>query len=86
MADVFISYPRAARAKGEIIRDRLEALGIHCFFDMDKIDAGDNFPDVIDRALRASSAVVCCWSPAYFESTWCMIECRERAREMRACV
>jgi formylglycine-generating enzyme required for sulfatase activity len=77
VADVFISYPRAARGKAEIIRDRLEALGIRCFFDMDKIDAGDNFPDVIDRALRASQAVICCWSPAYFESTWCMIECRD---------
>ncbi len=83
MVDVFISYPRASRAKAEAIKARLEALGLDCFFDMERIDGGANFPDLIDRALRRSKAVLCCWSPLYFERPWCMIECRDAlAREI----
>jgi formylglycine-generating enzyme required for sulfatase activity len=83
MVDVFISYPRASRAKAEAIKARLEELGLDCFFDMEKIDGGSNFPDIIDRALRRSRSVLCCWSPLYFERPWCMIECRDAlAREI----
>jgi hypothetical protein len=83
MVDVFISYPRNARARVEPIKARLEALGLDCFFDLENIDGGPNFPDIIDRALRASKTVLCCWSPQYFERPWCMIECRDGlAREI----
>jgi len=77
VVDVFISYPRSARAEAEAIKVKLDALGLDCFFDMEKIDGGANFPDIIDRALRGSKAVLCCWSPLYFERPWCMIECRD---------
>ena len=77
MVDVFISYPRSSRDKAEAIMLELDALGLDCFFDMENIDGGANFPDVIDRALRDSKAVLCCWSPLYFERPWCMIECRD---------
>ena len=76
MFDVFISYPRAERAKVEPVKDRLEALGLDVFFDLEGIDGGDTFPDTIDRALRASKAVLACWTPSYFTRKWCMIECR----------
>lgn len=83
MVDVFISYPRTARAKAESIKTRLETLGLDCYFDLERIDGGANFPDTIDRALRGSKAVLCCWSPRYFERPWCMIECRDGlAREI----
>jgi formylglycine-generating enzyme required for sulfatase activity len=77
LVDVFISYPRAARAKVEPIKAKLDALGLDCFFDLENIDGGKNFPDIIDRALRTSKSVLCCWSPLYFERPWCMIECRD---------
>jgi cell division septum initiation protein DivIVA len=77
LVDVFISYPRASRSKAEPIKAKLEALGLDCFFDLENIDGGQNFPDIIDRALRTSKAVLCCWSPSYFERPWCMIECRD---------
>lgn len=77
MVDVFISYSRAARPKAEAIKAWLEAFGVDCFLDLEKIDGGANFPDIIDRALRKSKAVLCCWSPVYFERPWCMIECRD---------
>jgi formylglycine-generating enzyme required for sulfatase activity len=83
VVDVFISYPRSARAKVETIKAKLDALDLDCFFDIEKIDGGAYFPDAIDRALRASRAVLCCWSPVYFERPWCMIECRDAlAREI----
>lgn len=77
MFDVFISYPRSARSKVEPIKARLTALGLDCYFDIERIDGGANFPDVIDRALRSSKAVLCCWTAEYFKRPWCMIECRD---------
>jgi TIR domain/Sulfatase-modifying factor enzyme 1 len=77
LVDVFISYSRATRAKVEPIKHKLDALGLDCFFDLHQIDGGANFPDVIDRALRDSKAVLCCWSPQYFKGQWSMIECRD---------
>jgi formylglycine-generating enzyme required for sulfatase activity len=76
LVDVFISYPRAARTKVEPIKAKLEALGLEVFFDIQGIDGGDIFPDVIDKKLRACKAVLSCWSPLYFERRWCVIECR----------
>lgn len=77
MVDVFISYSRANRLCVEPIKHELDALGLDCFFDLHQIDGGANFPDVIDRALRASRVVLCCWSPEYFKGQWSMIECRD---------
>lgn len=77
MVDVFISYSRATRSRVEPIKRKLETLGLDCFFDMHQIDGGANFPDVIDRALRDSRSVLCCWSPLYFKGQWSMIECRD---------
>lgn len=77
MVDVFISYSRSTRARVEPIKHKLDALGLDCFFDMHQIDGGANFPDVIDRALRDSKSVLCCWSPEYFKGQWSMIECRD---------
>jgi tetratricopeptide (TPR) repeat protein len=80
MIDVFISYRRAERASVEPIRQKLEALGVSVFFDVHAIDGGVDFPDAIDQNLRASKAVIACWSELYFEPRlgldWCKIECR----------
>jgi len=76
MVDVFISYPRAQRSKVEPIKERLEAHGLEVFFDVQGIDGGADFPDVIDKKLRACKAVLSCWSPIYFQRRWCLIECR----------
>lgn len=80
VVDVFISYRRAQRSKVELIKDRLEALGLRVFFDVDGIDGGASFPSVIDANLRAAKAIVACWSPLYFQQRanpdWCMIESR----------
>lgn len=77
MVDVFISYSRATRTQVEPIKLKLDTFGLDCFFDLHQIDGGANFPDVIDRALRDSKAVLCCWSPPFFKGQWSMIECRD---------
>jgi formylglycine-generating enzyme required for sulfatase activity len=76
LVDVFISYPRVERSKTELIKAKLDALGLDTFFDIHGIDGGDTFPDVIDRALKSAKAVLGVWSPRAFQSKWCMIECR----------
>jgi formylglycine-generating enzyme required for sulfatase activity len=76
VVDVFISYPRVERARVEPIKAKLETLRLETFFDVQGIDGGDTFPDVIDRALKSAKAVLGVWSPRAFQSKWCMIECR----------
>lgn len=80
MVDVFISYRRAQRSRAELIREKLEALGLEVFFDIQGIDGGADFPNVIDHNLRDAKVILACWSELYFERRpapdWCMIECR----------
>jgi hypothetical protein len=76
LVDIFISYARSQRALAEPIKERLEALGYDVFFDIEGIDGGADFPEVIDRALRKSKVVLACWSPTYFTRKWCLIEAR----------
>lgn len=81
--DVFISYARSERNRVEPIKLKLEALGVSVFFDVEGIDGGATFPDVIDQALRKSRAVLCAWSPIYFQRPWCLIECRNAKAQNR---
>lgn len=83
MLDVFVSYARTERRVAEQATKLLNAKGFTCFFDLNDIDGGQNFPDKIDAALRESKAVLCFWSATYFSRRWCMIECRDAlAREI----
>ncbi|MFN7056725.1 SUMF1/EgtB/PvdO family nonheme iron enzyme [Hyphomonas sp.] len=83
MVDVFISYARRQRHIAEPLKDRLVALGLDVFFDIEGIDGGSVFPDVITRALDSSKAVLTCWSPLYFTRPWCLTEAREgKARDV----
>lgn len=89
MFDVFISYARVEREKVWPIRQALSRLGVTSFFDLEDMDGGTSFPDAIDRSLRASRAVLACWSPLYFERDWCRIECRDgllRQRLVPVCI
>lgn len=77
MSEVFISYARSDRDKVERLKDRLQAIGLSCFFDLADINGGTPFPEIISRNLQDAKAVVCFWSRSYFTRSWCMIECRE---------
>lgn len=74
--DIFISYSRVDAAKATQLRDLLIARGHHVFFDAEGIDAGAEFPDVIDRAVKGAKVVLGCWTPAAIQRRWVRIESR----------
>lgn len=75
MADVFISYARTERARAETIKANLERLGLSVFLDIDGLDGGDVFPDVLDREVKAAGAVLALWSPHALARPWIKQEC-----------
>ena len=74
--DIFISYSRVDAVKATQLRDLLLARGHHVFFDAEGIDAGAEFPDVIDRAVKGAKVVLGCWTPAAIQRRWVRIESR----------
>ena len=74
--DVFISYARRDAARVRLIRDRLEAFGLNVFFDAEGIDTGEDFPAIIDRAVKGAKCVLGLWSRAAFAGRWVRIESR----------
>ena len=75
MADVFISYARVERDEAEAIRARLEALGLSVFLDVEGLDGGDVFSEVLDREVKTSGVVLGLWSPTALSRPWVQIEC-----------
>lgn len=76
LADIFLSYARRERHQAEPIKVALESLGLEVFFDVDGLDGGDVFPDVLDRELKSAAAVVSLWSPWSLTRPWIKIESR----------
>lgn len=75
MADVFLSYARVDLAKAERVKGALEAAGVSVFFDVEGLDGGDVFPDVLDREVKTAGAVVSLWSPHSLSRPWVKQEC-----------
>ncbi|MDZ4842435.1 MAG: SUMF1/EgtB/PvdO family nonheme iron enzyme [Hyphomicrobium aestuarii] len=76
MVDVFISYPQRERTLMLPIKERLEALGLILFVDVDgRLDGEAAFPDALDKGVRASKAVLGCWSPWALTREWVKNEC-----------
>ena len=76
MVDVFISYPQRERALMLPIKQRLEALGLILFVDVDgRLDGEATFPEALDKGVRASKAVLGCWSPWALGRPWVQTEC-----------
>lgn len=69
MADIFISYARADRARIERLAAALEAEGWSVWWDRN-IVGGSEFSAEIERELNAASAVVVAWSDDALKSTW----------------
>lgn len=74
--DVFVSYARTDTARARMIRDRLTALGLTVFFDTEGIDTGEEFPVIIDRAVKSAKCVLGLWSRNAFAGRWVRIESR----------
>ena len=74
-ADVFMSYARKDIDRARLIKDRLEELGLTVFFDVEGLDSGDVFPDVLDREVKSAGAIVGVWSTHSLTRPWVKIEC-----------
>ena len=76
MVDVFISYARRERALMLPIKQRLEAIGLILFVDVDGwLDGEATFPKALDRGVRVAKAVLACWSPWSLTREWVLNEC-----------
>ena len=83
MVDVFISYARREIDRARPINETLQGFGLTTFFDIEGLDGSDEFPDEIDRALRAAQCVVGVWSPHALSRPWVKKEARVAASLQR---
>jgi len=78
MADVFISYARADKARVAPLVAAIEAKGWSVWWDPE-ISPGAEFDDEIDAALQAAKAVLVIWTPTSVASRWVRGEARDAA-------
>ncbi|MGH8290076.1 MAG: TIR domain-containing protein [Steroidobacteraceae bacterium] len=78
MADVFVSYARADKARVVPLVAAIEAKGWSVWWDPE-ISPGQEFDDQIDSELVAAKAVLVVWTPTSVISRWVRGEAREAA-------
>ena len=78
MADVFMSYARADKARVVPLVKAIEAKGWSVWWDPE-ISPGQEFDDQIDAELMSAKAVVVVWTPTSVVSRWVRGEARDAA-------
>jgi adenylate cyclase len=78
VADIFVSYARADKARVAPLVAALEAQGWSVWWDPE-ITPGQEFDSQIAAALDAAKAVVVVWTPTSVDSRWVRGEAREAA-------
>ncbi|MGH8125292.1 MAG: TIR domain-containing protein [Rhodanobacteraceae bacterium] len=78
MADVFISYARADKARVAPLVAAIEARGWSVWWDPE-ISPGQEFDDQIEAEIDAAKAVLVVWTPVSVASRWVRGEAREAA-------
>jgi adenylate cyclase len=78
MADVFVSYARADKARVAPVVAAIEARGWSVWWDPE-ISPGQEFDDKIDAEIDSASAVLVVWTPTSVASRWVRGEAREAA-------
>ena len=78
MADVFISYARADKARVAPLVAAIETKGWSVWWDPE-ISPGREFDDEIDTELQAAKAVLVVWTPTSVVSRWVRGEARDAA-------
>jgi adenylate cyclase len=78
MADVFISYARADKARVAPLVAAIEAKGWTVWWDPE-MSPGQEFDDQIDAELMSAKAVVVVWTPTSVVSRWVRGEARDAA-------
>jgi adenylate cyclase len=75
MADIFVSYARADRARVAPLVAALEAQGFSVWWDPE-IVGGQEFDALIARELESAKAAIVVWTPASVSSRWVRGEAR----------
>ncbi|HET7161672.1 MAG TPA: TIR domain-containing protein, partial [Rhodanobacteraceae bacterium] len=78
MADVFVSYARADKARVAPLVAAIEAKGWSVWWDPE-ISPGREFDDEIDVELQAAKSVLVVWTPTSVASRWVRGEARDAA-------
>jgi len=78
MADVFVSYARADKARVAPLVAAIEAKGWSVWWDPE-MSPGQEFDDQIDAELMSAKAVVVVWTPTSVVSRWVRGEARDAA-------
>ena len=78
MADVFVSYARADKARVAPLVAAIEAKGWSVWWDPE-IVPGREFDDEIEAAINAAKAVLVVWTPTSVASRWVRGEARDAA-------
>ncbi|MDE2270420.1 MAG: TIR domain-containing protein [Xanthomonadaceae bacterium] len=78
MADVFVSYARADKARVAPLVAAIAAKGWSVWWDPE-ISPGKEFDDEIDEELQAARAVLVVWTPTSVASRWVRGEARDAA-------
>jgi len=78
VADIFISYSRADKARVAPLVNALEAQGWSIWWDPE-ITPGDAFDKLIAEELESARVVVVVWTPSSVESRWVKGEARDAA-------
>lgn len=66
-----------------LIKECPETLGLTVFFDTEGLDGGDVFPDMLDREVKSSEAVVGIWSRRVLTRPVAAARCSELNYEHR---
>jgi uncharacterized membrane protein YhaH (DUF805 family) len=74
--DVFLSYAREDLSTVKALVSEIEAEGLTVFWDR-HIQLGQQWSDVLDRALREARVVIVVWSTASVKSAWVKAEATE---------
>ncbi len=69
MADIFISYASKDRDKAKALASALKHAGLSVWWDQ-RIDAGADFSEDIERELSTAKAVAVIWTDASIKSHW----------------
>ena len=81
--DAFFSYKREPETNlwHEVVKNKLalwvkqeQGTPVSFFFDSEDIRTGTRWRQKLSFALKHSKSLVCIWSPAYFNSNWCVSE------------
>ncbi|HJR10991.1 MAG TPA: TIR domain-containing protein, partial [Rhodanobacteraceae bacterium] len=78
MADVFVSYARADKARVAPLVAAIEAKGWSVWWDPE-ITPGQEFDDQIEAEIESAKAVLVIWTPVSVASRWVRGEAREAA-------